>query len=293
MTSNIEENMEDYLIDFNTSSAISNISLKFLFLYVPIFWMGGLLALVVWFLISYMNIILLLIVLPFYIFAVTFVFIFGCVFTTKLFLILINLIHKPREGVFKAEPGDKDFEFWRLRIQLKKLGVWLFHHSGLPWSDVLAFRWFGVKINFSSHLVDAWVDVDFIKFGRRVTVGQGAVVMSSMVVGRYLIIKEIVFNDYTVVGGIATVAPGTVTGQDTVLGALSSTNFKQVLEDGWIYFGLPGIKLKQNDLAEKRKDIITKREVDDEMKYKIKHEVNIDEDKKHLVEAEVKKEEED
>lgn len=278
-----EENLDDYIIDFNTSSAISNISLKFLILYVFIFWMGGLLVIFVWLMSINLPVITLLLVLPFYIIMVYFVFNIACVVVTKFLLVLINLIHKPKEGIFRAEPGNKDFEFWRLRIELKKIGVWLFHHSGIPWADVWAFRWFGVKMDFSSHMPDAWVDIDFIKFGRKVTVGQGAVVMSSMVVGKYLIIKEVVFDDYTVVGGMSTVAPGTFIGRDTVLGALSTTNFKQILEEGWIYFGIPGIKLKENKFAEERKDIITERIVDKETKFEVEHEVNIDYDKKELI----------
>ncbi|TFF89811.1 MAG: hypothetical protein EU548_06220 [Promethearchaeota archaeon] len=277
-----EENL--YQLDFNTSSSISKTNLKFLILYIPIFWLGGILALSAWYgLITHFPLVISLVLLPFLIFMVLFVFIFGCVLSAKLFLILINLIHKPKQGIFRAEEGNTDYEFWRLRIELKKLGVWLLNHTGLPWAEVWAFRLFGVQMDFSSHLNDAWVDIEFIKFGRKVTVGQGAVVMSSMIVGKYLIIKESVFDDYTVIGGVSTIAPGTLIGKDTVIGALSSTNFKQVLEQGWIYFGIPGIKLKKNKFAEERRDIIVKRIVDDETKYEETQEVNIDKDKAHLV----------
>ncbi|MGV9171381.1 MAG: hypothetical protein ACOC35_02270 [Promethearchaeia archaeon] len=212
-----------------------------------------------------------------------YVFIFGCVVLTKLLLVLVNLIHQPKQGIFLAEEGKKDFEFWRLRTELKKLGVWLLNNSPLPWADAWAFRWFGVKMDFSSHLMEAWVDVEFVKLGRKVTIGQGAVVMSSMIIGKYLIIKEILIDDYAVVGGVSTIAPGTIFGRETVLGALSSTNFKQVLEDGWIYFGIPGIQLKKNRFIEERRDIIVKRDVDKQTKKFVTQEVNIDEDKKHLV----------
>jgi carbonic anhydrase/acetyltransferase-like protein (isoleucine patch superfamily) len=104
-----------------------------------------------------------------------------------------------------------------------------------------------------------------------------------MVVGKYLIIKEILIDDYAVVGGVSTIAPGTIFGRETVLGALSSTNFKQILEDGWIYFGIPGIQLKKNRFIEERRDVIVKRDVDEETKKIVTQEVNIDEDKKHLV----------
>jgi hypothetical protein len=284
MAENITEK-QDFSLNFTTSSAISRISIKFLVIYLPIFWLSGLMLAICWygFVFHVNNWIIVMLMLPLAIFSSYFIFIFFCAFFSKLFLILINLIHKPKEGVFLAQKGDKDFEFWCLRTELKKLVVWLMNNCPLPWIDPLAFRWFGTKIDFTSHLYDAWVDIDFIKFGRKVLVGQGAVVMSSMVVGKYLIIKKLIFDDYSVIGGVSTIAPGTIIGRDTIIGAFSITNINQILEPGWIYFGIPGIKLKPNKYAQSRRDIILKRDVDDEKKFEAKVEVVIDEDKKDLI----------
>ena len=274
----------DYSIDFNTNSSISRIKLNFLLFYLPIIWSSGMLLVCAFFgILQLVPIGVLFPLLPFIVFAMYFVFVFSTLSTSKLFLVLINLIHKPKQGIFHASERDRDFKFWCMRIELKKIGIWLLKHIPLPWVDVWAFRWFGVKMDFSSHLTDAWVDVEFIKFGRKVTVGQGAVVMSSMIVRKYLIIKECVFDDYAVIGGVSTIAPGTVIGKDSIIGALSSTNFSQVLEEGWIYFGIPGIKLKQNKFAEEKSEIIVKRDVDTKTKYEVKQEINIDEDKRDLI----------
>ena len=135
-------------------------------------------------------------------------------------------------------------------------------------------------MGFSAHLNDAWCDTEFVELGRRVMVGQGAVIMSSMVVGKYLFIKKVILDDYVVVGGQDTIAPGTIIGTDSVIGALSTTNYGQVLEDGWIYFGIPGVKLKENRYSESKREFIRKVDVDDDKKYEIKHDVNIDDDKK-------------
>jgi hypothetical protein len=227
--------------------------------------------------------IFLLIGLPFDVFFVSMLSVLGCIFSCKILLIFINLVHKPKEGIFLIQKGNHDYEFWSLRIELKKIAIWLANNCPIPWIDTLAFRWFGVKIDFSSHLQDAWVDVEFIDFGRKVMIGQGAVVMSSMIVGKYLIIKKVIFDDYVVVGGQATIAPGTIIEKDTVIGALSTTNFLQFLENSWIYFGIPAIKLKPNRYAESRRDLIQKVDVDELRKYSILHEVNIDEDKKKIL----------
>ncbi|MFX1497329.1 MAG: hypothetical protein ACFFBH_07375 [Promethearchaeota archaeon] len=275
----------DYTIDFITSSAISRISLKFLILYIPILWISGYMAITVFFDISrYINNwIITMLLLPFWLFILYFIFIFGIAIFSKAVLLIVNMIHKPKEGVFRAESGNTDFEFWRLRIELKKLALWLMTNNPLPWIVMWGFRWFGVRIDFSSHLQDAWVDTDFIKFGRRITIGQGAVIMSSMVVGKYLIIKKVIFEDYIVVGGVSNVSPGAILGEESVSSAFSNINYNQFLEPGWIYLGLPAMKFKPNKYAQQRRDIIFKKDVEEETRYEVDHEVNIDADKKDLL----------
>jgi len=104
-----------------------------------------------------------------------------------------------------------------------------------------------------------------------------------MVVGKYLVIKRLIFGDYVLVGGHTTIAPGTIIGHDSFVGAVSTTLFNQVIEPSWIYFGIPVIKLKENKYAEERRDLIMKRDVDGAKKFEVEHEVNIDEKKKKLV----------
>ena len=277
---------EDLAIDFTTSSAISRINIKFLAVYVPIFWLSGLMVAIFWYEYTRYFGLATLLFLPIALFLMIYIFILGVLFFSKMLLILVNLLHKPREGIFLAEIGDKDYEFWMMRTELKKIALWFFRNSPLPWLDVIAFRWFGIRMDFSSHLNDAWCDAEFVDFGRSVLIGQGATVMSSMVVGKYLIIKRVIFEDYVLVGGQTTIAPGTIMGHDSMIGALSTTTYNQILEPNWIYFGIPGIKLKKNKYAQKRRDIITKRSVDDETKIETISEVNIDDDKKGLIKTE-------
>ena len=137
-------------------------------------------------------------------------------------------------------------------------------------------------MSLSSSLFDSWCDGEFIKMGRRVLIGQGATIMSSMVVGKYLLIKDVILDDYVVIGGQSTISPGTIVGKDSVVGAISTTTYNQILEPGWIYFGIPVIKLKKNRYAEERRDIVMKKDVDEERKFEVEHEINIDEDKKDL-----------
>ena len=193
------------------------------------------------------------------------------------------MIHLPKEGIFLAEVGNVDYDFWMFRTELKKIALWLLRNGPVPWADVIALKWFGVNMDSSSHLYDAWCDVDFVSIGRKVLIGQGATIMSSMVIGKYLIIKRVVFDDYVMVGGHTTIAPGTIMGHDSVIGAISSTTYNRVLDSNYIYFGIPAIPLKENKYAEERRDIVIKRHVDESKKMEETHEVNIDEDKKKYI----------
>lgn len=275
----------DYTIDFVTTSVISRIGYKFLALYIPILWISGYMTVAVFFDVSryipwYINMFL----LPVWLFVLYFIFVFGIAIFTKAFLLIIIMIHKPKEGVFRAIEGDNDYEFWRLRVELKKLVFWFMSNGPIPWVVMWGFRWVGVKIDFSSHAQDAWIDGEFIEFGRNITVGQGAVVMSSMIVGNYLIIKKIILGDHILVGGVSHVSPGTIMEKESVLGAFSTTIPSQILERAWIYFGPQfARKLKPNKYAEQRRDVIIRKHVDEELKYEVKQEVNIDEDKKKFL----------
>ena len=277
---------EDLAVDFTTSSAINRINIKFLAVYIPIFWLSGLIIAIFWYEYTRWISLSTIFFLPIALFFMIYMFILGVLFFSKLLLILINLLHKPKEGIFLAEIGDKDYEFWMLRTELKKIGLWIIRNAPLPWIDVVAFKFFGVRVDFSSHLNDAWFDAEFVDFGRNTLIGQGSTVMSSMVVGKYLIIKRVIFEDYIVVGGMATIAPGTIIRHDTMLGALSSTTYNQVLNPNWIYFGIPGIKLKKNKYAQIRRDIIVKRSADDETKIEVTTEVFTDKAKKKLIKTE-------
>lgn len=275
----IEEGKKSELkLNFVSTSAINKIDLRFLIFYIPILWVSFYLVAAYWYnyFIFIPTIILKILLIPPSIFINFFIIAFGVAVFGKLYLIILNLLHKPKEGIFKIEKGNRDYLFWRLRLQLKKLVLWVMNNNPLPWIDTWGFRWFGVQVKYSSHMFDSWVDTEFIKIGRKVTVGQGAVVMSSMVVGKYLIIRKVIFDDYTVIGGVSNIAPGTKVGKETIIGAFSTTHYNQELEPGWVYFGTgPVLKLKANKYAEERDKTVYKKDVDEERRYKVKNNTNV------------------
>ena len=113
---------EKYALDFITSSAISRVNAKFLIVYIPIFWFSGMLVTMIWDMYMYFpfyNWLIRLLLFPGMLLASIFIFIIGCIFFTKLLLVMVNLIHRPKEGVFRSEIGDTDFEFWCIRTEMK------------------------------------------------------------------------------------------------------------------------------------------------------------------------------
>jgi carbonic anhydrase/acetyltransferase-like protein (isoleucine patch superfamily) len=105
---------------------------------------------------------------------------------------------------------------------------------------------FGVRTRISNSLFEGWVDTEFIEFGKNVVVGQAAIVQSSMIIGNLLIIKKTVIEDEVRIGSHAIIMPGTHIKKRSVLASNSVTTVDQILDEGYIYVGVPAKILKKN-----------------------------------------------
>lgn len=216
--------------------------------------------------------------------------VFTAIFFAKILLVIVNAIHKPREGTFLRIAADKDYRYWSLRNTIKRWPIWLAHRFPFPGIlDNICFKVFGVKTKISNSLFEGWVDTEFIEFGKNVVVGQGAILMGALIVGNLLIIRKTVVEDDVRIGSHSIVMPGTKIGKKCILAANSVTTVGQVLESEWIYVGLPAKKFKKNyffedgledkiggvedveSLREKYEQVYIKRY--DEMKYKERKEL--------------------
>lgn len=173
--------------------------------------------------------------------------VFSGIFFAKILLMIVNAIHKPREGVFLRHNSDRDYRYWSLRNTIKRWPVWLAHRFPFPGVlDNVCFKAFGVKTKMSNSLFEGWVDTEFIDFGKDVVVGQGAIVQSAVIIGNLLIIRKTVIEDNVRIGSHAIVMPGTHIGHNCILAANSVTTVGQELERGWIYIGIPAKQFKKN-----------------------------------------------
>ncbi|MBA7504463.1 hypothetical protein ES706_03106 [subsurface metagenome] len=187
--------------------------------------------------------------------------VFSSIFFAKIILIFVNLFHKPREGVFKRDPKNRDYCYWSLRSMIIKWPAWISHSFPVPWHDVILMKIFGVKTNFSNSTFDGWVNCEFIEFGSNISVGQAAIILSSMIIGDYLIIKKVKIGDNVIIGSHSVISPGTIIGKDCILSAFSYTMVDQELEEGWVYIGIPAKKYKENKFIKTEKDLKIKKKL--------------------------------
>ena len=182
-----------------------------------------------------------LLIIPMYVTLV-----FSAIFIAKLFHIIVNAIHKPRTGVFLRHPSDKDYRYWCIRNVIKRWPFWLSHRFPFPFLNNICFKVFGVKTKFSNSLFEGWVDTEFIEFGKNVVCGQGSIIQSSLIIGNLLIIKKTVIEDDVRIGSHAIIMPGTHIKKRSVVASNSVTTVNQILDEGYIYVGVPAKVLKRN-----------------------------------------------
>lgn len=206
-----------------------------------------------------------LLFLPLLIFAMYLTSIAVSLIFAKIFLIFINLIHKPREGVFLRHPSDKDYKYWSFRSTIKKWPLWLSHKFPFPFMDNICLKMFGIKTNFSNSLFEGFVDTEFIEFGKNVVIGQSAIVQSAIIVGNLFIIRKTVIENNVVIGAHSVVMPGTHMKKNSILAGSSLTTVGQQLEENWVYLGAPAKKFKENIFFEDGLEEIIERQAEKEL----------------------------
>lgn len=145
---------------------------------------------------------------------------------TKFLLILINLIHKPKEGIFKRIKQDRDYYFWSLRAVLKKWPIWVSKFIPIPFVDKINLRWFGN-------------DSEFIKYGKNVSIGKGTAIKASIIFKNFLIIKKVNIGENVIIGSNSFIAPGTQIGKNDIIATMSATKLDQNLKPNSYYSGFP------------------------------------------------------
>lgn len=171
-------------------------------------------------------------------------FILFLLFFSKLYLIIINLIHQPKEGIFERSLNDKDFLFFVLRRNLKRFILKIYNYFPLPWAKLLALKILDIKIPYNTGVLDSYIDSDFVEIGNNVILGEGSIIMSSMIVGNLFLIKRVILKDGCTIGAFSVISPGTVVEEGAILGMGSYTKVNQCLKQNSIHIGRPAKRWK-------------------------------------------------
>jgi len=213
---------------------------KFLLIHILIIW-GSVLPVIIelysfWKIVEE-NFIFFYFLLPFQICISYLILIICSTIISKILLVIIKLIHQPKEGVFKKDRKDRDYYFWSLRAVIKKWPIWLSNLIPSSLIKNLILKILGITTDYSNKISTGNIDAEFIELGRNVIIGQGSSIKSSMILRGHLIIRKVIIGNNVIIGSNSFVAPGTHIGSNTKLGTMSITKFNQILDPNSSYLG--------------------------------------------------------
>ncbi|MFX1375841.1 MAG: acyltransferase [Promethearchaeota archaeon] len=164
---------------------------------------------------------------------------------SALFLMIINLIYPPREGIFSRDIKDKNYFFWNLRNITKKWALFISASNPFPWwKNRFTLRFFGVKIGSNTICDTCWISSEFVRIGDNVIIGMGSTLLSFGIEQDKFILKRIQIEEDALIGAKCVILPGTILEKGVKLSAHSYTNFDDILQQSLIYSGHPA-KLKE------------------------------------------------
>ncbi|MGV9173188.1 MAG: acyltransferase [Promethearchaeia archaeon] len=167
---------------------------------------------------------------------------------SKFALIICNLIHHPKEGVFERDRQDRDYLFWNIRNLIKKWPLYLSATNPFPWlKNRFTLGFFGVKIGKNCICDNAWISSEFIEIGDNVIIGMGSAILSFGMDHDKFFLKKITIKDNVTIGAKCVVLPGAHIGKNVKISAHSYVDFEQELLANNVYKGHPvEIKEKEN-----------------------------------------------
>lgn len=222
---------------FTTNTLVSQ---KFLLIHILIIW-GSVLPVIIelysfWKIVE-RNFIFFYFLLPFQICISYLILIMTSTILSKIVLVIIKLLHQPKEGVFKKDKKDRDYYFWSLRAVIKKWPIWLSNLIPSSLIKNLMLKILGITTDYSNKISTGNIDAEFIELGRNVIIGQGCSIKSGMILRGHLIIRKVIIEDNVIIGSNSFIAPGTHIGSNIKLGTMSVTKFNQILDSNSSYHG--------------------------------------------------------
>ena len=178
--------------------------------------------------------------LPFNILILIYILQFSSIIFSLLFLSIVKMLHKPKEGIFKRDINDKDYLYWNLRNLIKKWPLFILGSNPFPWfKNRFVLRFFGVKIGKKSLCDNCWISSEFVSIGKNVIIGMNSTILSFGIEQDSFFIKKIVIDDNVLIGAKCVLLPGTIMKKGAKLSAHSYTGVGDILEEDSVYMGHP------------------------------------------------------
>ncbi|MFX0047446.1 MAG: acyltransferase [Candidatus Hermodarchaeota archaeon] len=183
--------------------------------------------------------------LPFNVLAAIYIIQFTAILTSVLILKVVNLIHVPKEGIFKRSLQDHDYLFWNIRNIIKKWPIYVMASNPFPWFKTrFTLRFFGVKIGKKTICDNSWISSEFVSIGKNVIIGMNSSILSFGIEQDNFILKKVRVDNNVLIGAKCVLLPGTLMKRNVSLSAHSYTNHNAILEENSFYIGHPA-KLKK------------------------------------------------
>ncbi|QEE16597.1 hypothetical protein DSAG12_02427 [Promethearchaeum syntrophicum] len=159
---------------------------------------------------------------------------------TKIYIGLLNLRHKPIEGVFLRSEKDKDYVYWNRRNLSRIFLNWILFSVPFTFlKKAFAYQFFGVPIGKNVAMNHCWVSPEFIEIGNNVKIGQAAGVYSFQFEGDKLLVAKVIIKDDVLIGPQAVIYPGTLVNEGVTLdGGCFSDPFTEYKANS-VYHGTP------------------------------------------------------
>ncbi|MHA1720305.1 MAG: acyltransferase [Promethearchaeota archaeon] len=188
------------------------------------------------------------ILIPFILIAIYIITVVWAALITKFYIFILNLNHKPIEGVFYRSLDDKDYVYWNRRNLSRIFLHWLLFSVPFTFlKKTFAYRIFGIKIGKHTDMNHCWVSPEFMEIGDNVKIGQAAGIYSFQFEGDKLLVAKVIIKDDVLIGPQAVIFPGTkVNDGVTIDGGCFADPFTEYESNG-VYHGTPAKLIRYNN----------------------------------------------
>ncbi|MHA1584527.1 MAG: acyltransferase [Promethearchaeota archaeon] len=166
-------------------------------------------------------------------------------FITRILIGILNLLHKPREGIFSRSRKDKDYFYWNCRNLARIFLFWILHSNPFTFLKItFSYRFFGVHVGKHVQLNHCWISPEFVSIGNNVVIGQVAAVYSFQFQGEKLLVGRVKIEDNVTIGSQSVILPGSTIHEGTIVDSISFCMPFSELNPNSYYSGSPVKELK-------------------------------------------------